>query len=108
MSWLNSLKERWKLGSLFQVVVVLVVFACTGFTVLFLKRPLFDLLFEGGERPLWASIVYYILILPVYNVFLLFYGFVFGQFRFFWNFEKRFFARFIGNSEKNNQEKLNR
>jgi hypothetical protein len=34
------------------------------------------------------------LILPVYNVFLLFYGFVFGQFRFFWNFEKRFFSRF--------------
>ncbi|MEJ0029417.1 MAG: DUF6787 family protein [Bacteroidota bacterium] len=83
MSWLDSLKERWKLGSLFQVVIVLVVFACTGFTVVFLRQPLFDYLFESGDRPLWASIVYYILILPVYNVFLLFYGFVFGQFRFF-------------------------
>ena len=105
MSWLDSLKERWKLGSLFQVVVVLVVFTCTGLTVLFLKRPLFTWFFGDGEIPVWASIVYYILILPVYNVFLLFYGFVFGQFRFFWNFEKRFFARFTGNSKK---EKLNR
>jgi len=107
MSWLDSLKERWKLGSIFQVIIVLVVFACTGFTVLFLKQPLFDYLFEGGERPLWASIVYYILILPIYNLFLLFYGFVFGQFRFFWNFEKRFFARITGNSRKNDHEKLN-
>lgn len=99
MGWLESLKERWKLGSLLQVVIVLVVFACTGFTVLFLKAPLFEYLFDGGERPLWASIVYYILILPVYNLFLLFYGFVFGQFHFFWNFEKRFFARITGNSK---------
>jgi hypothetical protein len=102
MSWLNSLKERWKLGSLFQVVIVLVVFACTGFSVLFLKRPLFNYLFEDGVIPIWASVVYYILILPIYNVFLLFYGFIFGQFQFFWNFEKRFFARFTGNSKKKN------
>ncbi|HZY82442.1 MAG TPA: DUF6787 family protein [Cyclobacteriaceae bacterium] len=94
MSWLDKLKDRWKVGSILQVIVILIVFACTGFTVLLLKRPLFNYLFEGGEVPIWASVVYYILILPVYNVFLLFYGFVFGQFQFFWNFEKRFFARF--------------
>jgi len=99
MSWLDSLKERWKLGSLFQVVIVLVVFACTGFTVLFLKRPIFNYVFHGAEVPIWAIVIYYILILPVYNLFLLFYGFVFGQFRFFWNFEKRFFARITGNSK---------
>ena len=102
MSWLDKLQERWKVGSLLQVVIILVVFACTGFTVLFLKRPLFDYLFEASEVPVWATIVYYVLILPVYNVFLLFYGFVFGQFRFFWNFEKRFFSRLTGNSKKKN------
>ncbi len=50
--------------------------------------------------PLWASIAYYILILPIYNVFLLVYGFLFGQLRFFWDFEKRFFNR-IFRSKKN-------
>jgi hypothetical protein len=35
------------------------------------------------------------LILPVYNVFLLLYGSLFGQFRFFWEFEKRFFNRIV-------------
>ncbi|MFN5004097.1 MAG: DUF6787 family protein [Bacteroidota bacterium] len=76
-------------------MLILTVFACTGFTVLFLKRPLFAYLFADGEIHLYASIVYYVLILPVYNVFLLMYGFVFGQFKFFWEFEKRFFSRIM-------------
>lgn len=107
MGWLERLKERWKVESILQVIIILVVFTCTGFTILFLKRPLFHYLFDGEAPPVWATVVYYILILPVYNVFLLFYGFIFGQFRFFWNFEKRFFARLTGNSKKNNQEKTN-
>jgi len=80
-------------GSAFQVMMILVVFACTGFTVLFIKRPIFNYLFEGQEMPLWASIVYYLLILPIYNIFLLIYGLILGQFAFFWSFEKRFFKR---------------
>ena len=95
MSWLDKLQTRWKVGSLYQVISILLVFACTGFTVLFLKKPLFAYWFADGEIHLYASIVYYVLILPVYNVFLLMYGFVFGQFKFFWEFERRFFNRII-------------
>ena len=94
MSWMQKLQERWKVNSAFQVAIILLVFACTGLTVVFFKRPLFNYLFDGAI-PAAASIFYYILILPVYNIFLLFYGFVFGQFHFFWNFEKRFFTRII-------------
>ena len=98
MTWFKRLQERWNVGSVFQVIIILIVFACTGFTVLFLKRPLFSYLYQGGDIPWWATVLYYVLILPVYNVILLFYGFVFGQFRFFWNFEKRFFSRLAGKS----------
>lgn len=91
--WIEQLKSRWNLKSTGQVIIVLIVFACTGTTVLIIKKPLFAYWFPDGEKPLWASITYFILILPVYNIFLLFYGFVFGQFKFFWNFEKRFFKR---------------
>lgn len=94
--WIDRLKSRWGLSNTLQVMIVLAVFACTGTTVLLLKRPLFGWLFPDGVRPLWASITYYVLILPVYNVFLLIYGAVFGQFRFFWEFEKRFFKRLFG------------
>ncbi|MBX2967959.1 MAG: prolipoprotein diacylglyceryl transferase [Cyclobacteriaceae bacterium] len=93
--WIEKLKKRWNLKSTTQVVIVLIVFACTGTTVLLIKRPLFAYWFPDGEKPLWASITYFILILPVYNVFLLFYGFIFGQFKFFWEFEKKFFKRFF-------------
>ena len=93
--WIENLKSRWHLKNTWQVIVILIVFACTGTTVLFLKRPLFFYLFQDGEKPLWASIMYYIMILPIYNILLLAYGFVFGQFSFFWDFEKRFFRRII-------------
>ncbi len=101
MNWIEKLRERWKVKNAFQVFVILLVFACTGFTVVFLKGPLFAYIFGTQPMPLWATIVYYLLILPIYNVILLIYGFIFGQFQFFWNFEKRFFAR-IFNSRKNN------
>jgi hypothetical protein len=91
--WIDKLQQRWNLASPWQVMIILIVFACTGTTVLLLKRPLFAYWFPDGDKPLWASIVYYILILPIYNVFLLAYGFVFGQFKFFWEFEKRLFNR---------------
>jgi hypothetical protein len=98
--WIEKLKTRWNLKNTRQVILVLIVFACTGTTVLLIKRPLFAVWFPDGDKPLWASILYYILILPVYNVFLLVYGFLFGQFRFFWEFEKRFLNRLAGKSKK--------
>lgn len=95
MNWIERLKNRWKLKSAGQVIIVLIVFACTGFTILFIKRPLLSWLAgEDGDSTL-ASVLYYIFILPLYNVILLGYGFVFGQFRFFWNFERRFVERFF-------------
>lgn len=94
MSWLQKLQSRWKVDSILQVIIILIVFACTGLTVVFLKRPIFKYSF-GETIPSWATISYYILILPVYNLLLLFYGFLFGQFTFFWDFEKRFFKRIM-------------
>ncbi len=99
MSWIEKLKKRWNLNSTFQVVIVLVVFACTGFTVLFLKKPVVSLFTEQGETPIWFSVAYYVLILPIYNAFLLFYGFIFGQFLFFWEFEKKMWKRMTGKKD---------
>jgi hypothetical protein len=98
--WIDNLKTRWNLKNTWQVVIILIVFACTGTTVLLIKRPLFSYWFPDGEKPLWADITYYILILPIYNILLLAYGFVFGQFAFFWDFEKRFFRRIVSRFKK--------
>ncbi|HEX6223490.1 MAG TPA: DUF6787 family protein [Chryseolinea sp.] len=93
MAWIERLRQRWNLGSPLQVIVVLIVFACTGFTILFLKKPLLKFLAGEDGDTVVASILYYVLILPLYNVILLGYGFLFGQFSFFWAFEKRLFKR---------------
>lgn len=57
-----------------------------------LLRRLLKAEFEWASEA-WFTYSYYWLILPIYNLVLLFYGALFGQFRFFWNFEKRFFSR---------------
>jgi hypothetical protein len=89
--WLERLKQRWHLHSVMQVIVVLIIFACTGFTVLFIKKPLLELLAGEQGKSILASILYYIFILPIYNIILLAYGFLFGHFKFVWEFEKRTF-----------------
>lgn len=93
--WVQRLQERWNLKSAWQVVLVLLAFACTGTTVLFIKEPLLDFL-GISEKGGWIRTVLYLLaVLPLYNILLLAYGAVFGQFRFFWEFEKRTLRRIL-------------
>lgn len=95
---LERLKKKWGVNT-WQAIVILLVFACTGFTVMFLKEPILSLFAAKEDRSVWFTVVYYILILPVYNVVLLCYGFIFGQFDFFWKFEKRMFSRMTRNKK---------
>lgn len=93
MGWMDRLARRWGVAPS-RVLVILLVFACTGLSVMFLKRPLvYWASGEASDPPVAFSIIYYLLILPFYNVLLLAYGALFGQFKFFWDFEKRFFSR---------------
>lgn len=98
--WIEKLKKRWNLPNTWQVIVVLIVFTCTGFTVAAINKPVLNYLFEGAPVPWWAQVLYFIFILPVYNILLLAYGFIFGQFRFFWNFEKKFFSRMFSKQKE--------
>lgn len=93
MSWIEKLKNRWGVNTGWQVIVILVVFACTGFTVMYTKRWMAQWL---NIESTWATWIFNILvILPLYQVILLMYGWIFGQFQFFWNFEKKMFRRLM-------------
>ncbi len=104
MSFIEKLQARWQLKSLTQVVLVLIVFACTGFSVLFLKTPLFSLLGFNNGGGFVDTLLYLLIMLPLYQILLLFYGFIFGQFAFFWAFEKRTFARIGSMFSKKNKD----
>ena len=99
--FLQRLQTKWKLDSIFQVVLVLIVFACTGFTILFVKNPILN--FFGVEKGGFVNtVLYLLLVLPLYQIFLLIYGFIFGQFNFFWEKEKQIFQRIAGLFRKKN------
>jgi uncharacterized membrane-anchored protein len=101
VNFLEKLKTKWKLESLFQVIIILVVFALTGFTILFIKKPIFDFLGISMERGgFWKTVLYLLLVLPLYQIILLIWGFVFGQFGFFWEKEKQFLRRITGRKSK--------
>lgn len=90
--FLERLQNKWKLNSVLQVILVLTVFACTGTTVLFIKNPILE--FVGVEKGGFLNtFLYLILVLPLYQLILLIYGFIFGQFKFFWEKEKIFVRR---------------
>ena len=103
----EKLKKRWNIQSNLQVVIILTVFAITGSITVYLKKIIFDLIEITPETHFVVKIPIYILVvLAVYNVLLLFNGFVFGQFRFFWEFEKKFFSRFMFKTKQTPAEKV--
>ncbi|MEP6645999.1 MAG: DUF6787 family protein [Saprospiraceae bacterium] len=96
-SWIEKLQNRWQVKSVLQVILILIVFICTGTTVMLLKPVVKESLFSTSHPTLFTAL-YILFILPIYNVLLLLYGFIFGQFNFFWKFEKRFFRRIFRKS----------
>lgn len=99
-SYLQKLQSKWGLKSIFQTVMVLIVFACTGSTVLFIKPFLFELIGFDSIKGTAGVLLYIVLIFPLYQILILIYGFIFGQFAFFWAWEKKMFARMTGRGRK--------
>ncbi|WP_310586793.1 MULTISPECIES: DUF6787 family protein [Runella] len=93
MTWIDKLKNRWGVKNSWQVVIILLVFACTGFTVMYTKRWMVQWLSIESTWAVWAFNI--LIILPLYQVILLCYGWLFGQFQFFLNFEKKMFRRLM-------------
>ncbi len=91
-SFLEKLKGKWGLKNLFQVVMVLIVFSLTGMTVV-LIRPILFSWFGFDEQTLFITktITYILLIFPMYQILILVYGALLGQFSFFWEKEKKLF-----------------
>ena len=88
---IKYLKDKWNLKSNFQLVIILIVFAVTGSASLYISKPLMEFLSISSENMdiylYW--ILRFIIVTVVYQFVLLLVAFVFGQFNWFWNFEKK-------------------
>ena len=92
----KSLLKHMKIESFFQFVLVMVVFAITGSLSLIVTVSLFEIfnLNVDSFSPLVFWPLRIIFIFFVYQVLLLIIAIPFGQFQYFWQFEKKILSRF--------------
>ena len=101
MKIFQHLKERWGVGP-WNLVAILAAFALAGTTIVKLKNPVTGF-FLPPETPAWLQWTFYLVVLlPLYQLLLLGYGTLLGQFRFFWDRMKsmgRLLSRFTSPSD---------
>ena len=91
---MNKLKQRWGIETNFQLTIIFIVFAITGSASAWLSKPFcFWLGITKSDLGYWFTPVRLLLIFPIYQVLLVLIGFLFGQFKFFWAFEKKMLKR---------------
>ena len=92
---MNKLKERWGIDSNGQVLIIFLVFAITGSSAAKLAAPLCNWIGITDQNTHWS--IYWsfriLLVFPIYQVLLVSFGWLFGQFQFFWSFEKKMLSR---------------
>lgn len=87
----KKLENRWPVTYRWEMIAIFIVFAITGSVSAKLAAPLTELI--GLQKDSISGWIYWpvriILIFPIYQVLLVLVGWLFGQFKFFWNFEKK-------------------
>ena len=90
-----NLKERWGITSNWQILIILFVFSITGSSSLFVAKPIIQ--FLGITKENLHIVLYWILYVLIsfifYQIMLVFFGWIFGQFKFFWDMEKKMLKR---------------
>ena len=88
---MGNFKNRWNIKSNWQVFVIILVFAITGSAAAMISKPILHGLGITKETHhiLLYALLYVVIIFPIYQILLVSIGFLFGQFKFFWSFEKK-------------------
>jgi hypothetical protein len=98
LKWVGKLKTKWGITSNRDFILIMIAFSLAGMMISFCRPPIFHILGITKQTPFWIKALIYIpLIPPIYQVFLLFWGTLLGQFDFFWEKEKRL-GRFLKHS----------
>ncbi len=87
---MKKLKKRWGIESNLQLAIIFTVFAITGSTSAWISKPVCAwLAITEEDFGNWFILIRLLIIFPLYQVLLVAIGTIFGQFKFFWNFEKK-------------------
>lgn len=87
----KKLEHRWAVNHRWEMIAIFLVFAITGSASAKFAGPVLDIL--GLQKDTISGWIYWplriLLIFPIYQILLVVFGWFFGQFKFFWNFEKK-------------------
>ena len=93
---MKKFKEKWGIESNFQLTIILIVFAITGSCSVMVADPLITMM--GVSQESTHAVIYWtvniLTTFIVYQVLLVTFGKLFGQFEFFWKFEQKMLSRF--------------
>tara|TARA_R110002094_G_scaffold149353_1_gene138017 strand:+ start:152 stop:478 length:327 start_codon:yes stop_codon:yes gene_type:complete len=92
----KKLEKKWILDYKWEMIRVFIIFAITGSSSILVGRPVIKLLGITKENlnPILYWILFIIIGLIFYQLLLVTFGWLFGQFKFFWEFEKKMLRRF--------------
>ncbi|WP_405571380.1 DUF6787 family protein [Winogradskyella sp. Asnod2-B02-A] len=92
----KKLEKKWILDYKWEMIRVFMVFAITGSSSLIVGRPIIKFIGITKENlnPILYWFLYIIIGLVFYQILLVTFGWLFGQFKFFWEFEKKMLRRF--------------
>ncbi|MEN8964831.1 MAG: DUF6787 family protein [Polaribacter sp.] len=92
---MGKLKQRWNIESNWSLAAIFIVFSINGSFAAWVAKPLTN--FIGLNPDTVSGFIYWplriLLIFPIYQLTLPIVGWLFGQFKFFWAFEKKFLSR---------------
>ena len=92
---MNRLKEKWGITSNFQIIIILLVFSITGSIAVWIAKPVLNLV--GLDKEVVSPGLFWpiriFIIFPIYQILIVIIGALFGQFKFFWAFEKKMLVR---------------
>jgi hypothetical protein len=92
---MEKLKQRWGVKNNWSILAIILVFSINGSFATLVAKPITA--FFGISPETTSAWVYWplriLLIFPIYQATLPIVGWFFGQFKFFWAFEKKFLSR---------------
>jgi hypothetical protein len=93
---IKKLESKWIVNQRWELIRIFIVFAITGSSSVYVGRPIIKWMGITPENlhPLFYWILFITISLFFYQVLLVLFGWIFGQFQFFWNFEKKMIRRF--------------
>jgi len=92
----KKLEKKWILEYKWEMIRVFIIFAITGSSSIVIGRPFIKFIgiTKDNLNPFLYWILFVFITIVFYQILLVFFGWLLGQFQFFWNFEKKILRRF--------------